>query len=126
MPDWLYGHHSEINADFLPKIASGVPVPLHLNLGKVKQKAVDLQRWVRYIHQLLLWVGSSRTGRPSRARKGLKEQEHESGRHDSGSGWNYDRSRGQSVAPSGGAASSGLDRDERSEYWSGWVQRSDW
>ena len=126
MPDWLWGHTSEFNVDFLPQLLVGEPHPLHLrDLGKVKQKAVDLQRWVPWIHQLLLWVGSSRNGRPMLVRNQRKQQ-YKRGGHDSGSGWNYDRSRGRSVDSSGGAASSGLDRDERRQYWSGVVQPSDW
>ena len=106
MPDWLLGHPSLFKLDFLSEITVGGPHQLHLrDLGKVKQKAVDLQRWVPNVHQLLLWVGSSRNGRGRLGRRQRKEL-HESGWHDHCSGWNYDRSRGRSVDPSGGAASS--------------------
>ena len=116
MPDWLWGHPSQFNVDFLPEIPVGGPHRWHLrDLGKVKQKAVDLQRWVPNVHQVLLWVGSSRNGRPMLGRQ--QQQRYERGGHH--------RSRGRSVDPSGGAASSGLDRTARPIYWSGVVPRSD-
>ena len=37
-----------------------------VHLRKVKQKAVDLTRWVKGVHQIVLWVGTSRQGKGAR------------------------------------------------------------
>ena len=36
------------------------------HLGRVKQKAVDLTRWFKGVHQIVLWVGTSRQGKGAR------------------------------------------------------------
>ena len=131
MPEWLAMHPSLFDARLLPEFPGDGAQPLHLrNLGKVKQKPADLQRWVPHIHQIMLFVGSSRSGAPCRARKEARlarreEQWQERGWRAHGSGWNDDRSRGWSVEHSGSAASSGYDGDERRQFWSGVFQPPD-
>ena len=34
-----------------------------VHLGKVKQKPVDPRRWVKGVHQIVLWVGTARQGK---------------------------------------------------------------
>ena len=44
----------------------------HRLVGNVKQKAMDVAWWKPWIHQLLLYVGSSRTGKGAADRKRAK------------------------------------------------------
>jgi hypothetical protein len=47
------------------------PLPF-TNLGKVKQKAADMKWWVDDIVQVILWVGTARQGKASKARAKVK------------------------------------------------------
>ena len=41
----------------------------HRLLGNVKRKGMDVSEWKPWIHQLLLYVGTSRTGKGARGRQ---------------------------------------------------------
>ena len=49
------------------------------NLGKVKQKHMNLQKWdVPFIHQLLLWIGTARQGMEARGKHKRKQKQRRS------------------------------------------------
>ena len=61
-----------VTLDEVPKFASPWRHLPFTNLGKVKQKAADMKWWVDDILQVILWVGTARPGRASKARAKAK------------------------------------------------------
>ena len=84
-PDWMEGSFF-MDVDKLPKLHPFGddkldPVfPQDLpNLGKVKQKHMNLEKWdVPFIHQLLLWIGTARQGMEARGKHRRKKKQRQS------------------------------------------------
>jgi hypothetical protein len=74
------GHEATFESAFLPqhRLPTWIcaqPMPrVGFNLGACKQKKVALAWWLAGVHQLVLWSGSSRPGRPSRAMQSLNRK----------------------------------------------------
>ena len=75
MPKWLdedAGVRPLVTLDGVPKFASPRRHLPFTDLGKVKQKAADMKWWVDHILQVILWVGTARQGKASKAKAKAK------------------------------------------------------
>ena len=64
---------SMLKIDEIPKWEN-TPAETELNLGHCKQKAVGWNWWKRGVHQLVMWIGTARTGQGSKKRQ-MKERQ---------------------------------------------------